>query len=89
MNSKALMAEFVATFALIFVGVGAIAVDAVSGGLSGLVGIALAHGLIIAVMVAATAATSGGHINPAVTTITAMITLCAGAVVICAIWRCR
>jgi aquaporin TIP len=33
----------------------------------GLVGIALAHGLTIAVMVSATAAISGGHLNPAVT----------------------
>lgn len=32
-----------------------------------LTGIALAHGLTIAVMVSATAATSGGHLNPAVT----------------------
>ena len=67
MNSKALVAEFIATFALIFIGVGSIAVDAMSGGISGLTGIALAHGLIIAVMVAATGAISGGHINPAVT----------------------
>lgn len=66
-NSKALIAEFVGTFALIFIGVGAITVDAMTGGASGLVGIALAHGLTIAVMVAATAAISGGHLNPAVT----------------------
>ena len=64
---KALVAEFIGTFALIFVGVGAIAADYISGGSSGLTGIALAHGLTIAVMVAATAAISGGHINPAVT----------------------
>ena len=64
---KALLAEFVGTFALIFVGVGAIAADHMTGGGLGLVGIALAHGLTIAVMVSATAAVSGGHINPAVT----------------------
>jgi len=67
MNTKALIAEFIATFALVFVGVGAIASDHISGGNSGLVGIALAHGLTIAVMASATAAISGGHINPAVT----------------------
>ena len=67
MNFKALIAEFVGTFALIFVGVGAIAADHISGGGLGLIGIALAHGLIIAVMVSATAAVSGGHLNPAVT----------------------
>ncbi|MFA5060117.1 MAG: MIP/aquaporin family protein [Candidatus Omnitrophota bacterium] len=67
MNFRALVAEFIGTFALIFVGVGAIAADALTGNRSGLVGIALAHGLTIAVMVSATAAISGGHLNPAVT----------------------
>jgi len=67
LNSKALIAEFIGTFALVFVGVGAIAVNAMTGGSSGLVGIALAHGLTIAVMVSAIMAISGGHINPAVT----------------------
>ena len=67
MNFKAYVAEFIGTFALIFVGVGAIAADHITGGASGLVGVALAHGLVIAVMVSATAATSGGHLNPAVT----------------------
>ncbi len=67
MNVKALIAEFIGTFALIFVGVGAIASNYIIGGQSGLVGIALAHGLTIAVMVSATAAISGGHFNPAVT----------------------
>ncbi len=64
---KAMIAEFVATFALVFVGVGSIAVDFMTAGNSGLVGIALAHGLTIAVMVGAIGAISGGHINPAVT----------------------
>jgi MIP family channel proteins len=67
MNIRALVAEFIGTFALIFVGVGAIAVNHLTGGASGLVGVALAHGLTIAVMVSATAAISGGHLNPAVT----------------------
>ncbi|HEU4928360.1 MAG TPA: aquaporin [Candidatus Krumholzibacteria bacterium] len=62
-----LIAEFFGTFTLIFIGVGAIAADHASGGALGLTGIALAHGLAIAVMVSATAATSGGHLNPAVT----------------------
>lgn len=55
------VAEFVGTFALIFIGVGAIYNEA------GLLGVALAHGLTIAVMVSATGAISGGHLNPAVT----------------------
>ncbi len=67
MRTKQFIAEFIGTFALIFVGVGAIAMDHHTGGKSGLVGIALAHGLTIAVMASATAAISGGHLNPAVT----------------------
>ncbi len=67
MNKNALVAEFIGTFALIFVGVGAIASNFITAGQSGLVGIALAHGLTIAVMVAATGAISGGHLNTAVT----------------------
>lgn len=67
MNAKALIAEFIGTFALIFVGVSTIAANEISDNAAGLVGIALGHGLTIAVMVSATAATSGGHINPAVT----------------------
>src|SRR4051794_4385960 len=55
------VAEFIGTFALIFVGVGAIYHNA------GLLAVALAHGLTIAVMVSATGAISGGHLNPAVT----------------------
>lgn len=66
-NIKPLVAEFVGTFTLIFIGVGAIAADNITGGKLGLTGIALAHGLAIAIMVTATAAASGGHLNPAVT----------------------
>src|SRR5882672_851305 len=62
---KRCLAEFIGTFALIFVGIGAIYhLGAVPGGL---LGIALAHGLAIAVMVSATGAISGGQLNPAVT----------------------
>ena len=67
MNQKALIAEFIGTFTLIFVGVGSIAASSIAGAQSGLVGIALAHGLALAVMITATAAVSGGHLNPAVT----------------------
>ena len=55
-------AEFVGTFALTFVGAGA-----VMTGIGGLVGVALAHGLVIAVMASAVGHISGGHFNPAVT----------------------
>lgn len=66
-NFKACVAEFIGTFTLIFVGVGAIAANQITGGASGLTGIAFAHGLAIAVMVSATMAISGGQLNPAVT----------------------
>jgi aquaporin Z len=56
-------AEFVGTFALVFIGVGSIAV---TGG-QNLVAIAFAHGLVIAVMASAVGHISGGHFNPAVT----------------------
>lgn len=59
-------AELVGTFALIFVGAGSIATAATIGDPS-LIGIALAHGLTIAVMVSAVGHISGGHFNPAVT----------------------
>jgi aquaporin TIP len=55
------VAEFIGAVALSFVGVGAFAVGA------GLVGVALAHGLVIAVMASAVGHISGGHFNPAVT----------------------
>lgn len=55
------IAEAIGTFALIFIGVGAINAN------PGLLGVALAHGLTIAVMVSATGHISGGHLNPAVT----------------------
>lgn len=62
---KQCVAEFIGTFALIFVGVIAIHNNTSSAGL-GLLGVALAHGLTIAVMVSATGWISGGHLNPAV-----------------------
>jgi aquaporin TIP len=55
------VAELVGAFALVFVGAGSIAVA------DGLVGVALAHGLVIAVMASAVGHISGGHFNPAVT----------------------
>jgi MIP family channel proteins len=63
---KQCVAEFIGTFALIFIGVGAIHNDQPGAGM-GLLGVALAHGLTIAVMVSATGGISGGHLNPAVT----------------------
>lgn len=65
--AKQCVAEFIGTFALIFVGVGVIANHSGLTSNAGLLAVALAHGFTIAVMVAATAGISGGHLNPAVT----------------------
>lgn len=61
-----MIAEAVGPFILTFAGVGAI-VAAAGGGAGGLVAVALAHGLALGIAVYATAAVSGGHLNPAVT----------------------
>jgi MIP family channel proteins len=61
------LAEGIAAFALVFAGCGAIVADARSPGSLGTVGVALAFGLVIMVMVYATGHLSGAHINPAVT----------------------
>jgi aquaporin Z len=54
-------AEFVGTFALILIGAGSLAYART------LTDVALAHGLVIAVMISAVGHISGGHFNPAVT----------------------
>ncbi len=69
-----LCAEFIGTFALVFIGAGAVIMESHTGmshlkipdGKVGLVGIALAHGLTLAAMIAALGSHSGGHFNPAV-----------------------
>jgi MIP family channel proteins len=61
---RRMIAEFIGTFALVFVGVAAIGVSPDKGG--GLLSIALAFGLTVAVMVSATGHISGGQFNPAV-----------------------
>jgi len=66
-----LAAELVGTFILTFIGAGSICTDqqlrAAGGAGIGLLGIAIAHGLALAIAVTATGHISGGHINPAVT----------------------
>jgi len=64
---RPLAAEFVATFAFVFIGAGAVIVDSARGAELGLVGIAIAHGLALSVLISMTMNISGGHVNPAVT----------------------
>jgi len=70
MNSlgKSCVAEMLGAFALSFIGAGAICMDAKMGAAGvGLLGIALAHGIILSIAVSGTMNVSGGHLNPAVT----------------------
>ena len=64
---KPLIAELIGTFAFVFIGAGSIITNTLTHGAIGLLGIALAHGLALSIMITVFAATSGGHINPAVT----------------------
>ena len=60
--STQLTAEFIGTFALIFIGAGTAAL-----GLRGFVGVAFAHGLVVATFASSYGPISGLHVNPAVT----------------------
>jgi MIP family channel proteins len=62
-----LLAEFIGTFAFVFIGAGAAAVVGDGVGLPGIAAIAFAHGLTIMVFAFAYGPVSGGHMNPAVT----------------------
>jgi len=61
------LAELVGTFAFFFIGAGAVVTDSYTHGGVGLIGVALAHGLVLSIMVSIFGAISGGHFNPAVT----------------------
>ena len=64
---RRLLAEFIGTFAIVYCGVGAIALT--SSGLlnGGLIGVAFGHGFAVMGMIYALGAVSGAHFNPAVT----------------------
>src|SRR3989442_942467 len=62
------LAEFLGTFYLCFAGIGAILCNTPAvGGMSGLLGIALAHGLALSIAVNVFGGESGAHFNPALT----------------------
>jgi MIP family channel proteins len=63
---RALVAEAIGTFALVFAGCGAIMVDTKTGAL-GHVGVAITFGLVIMAMIYAVGHISGAHFNAAVT----------------------
>ncbi|KAF3328776.1 putative aquaporin TIP4-3 [Carex littledalei] len=68
---RAVLAEVVLTFLFVFAGVGAaMAAGKMSGGgdtIMALSAVAIAHTLVVAVMISAGLHISGGHLNPAVT----------------------
>ncbi len=64
---RPLLAEFIGTFGLVFIGGAAVVMNADQNGVLGLGGIAFAHALVLSVMITATMNISGGHLNPAVT----------------------
>lgn len=63
---RRLAAEFLGTFVLVFIGCGAAILDAGNRGID-LLGVAVAFGVAVMVMVYAVGSVSGGHFNPAVT----------------------
>ena len=96
---RALIAETIGTFALVFAGAGAIMVDAKTHAL-GHIGVAISFGLVIMVMIYAFGHISGAHFNPAVSFAFALsrhspwsrvagywLAQCAGALVAAAILR--
>lgn len=67
-NYRKYLAEFLGTFALVFIGMSAVSINlATNGSALGLVGIALAHGLVLMSMIYALSHISGAHFNPAIT----------------------
>jgi aquaporin Z len=67
---RPLAAEFVGTLLFVFLGAGSVVALVAAGttpGSIGSLGVALAHGVAMAIIVSMTMSISGGHINPAVT----------------------
>ena len=67
-HTRALLAEIAGTFLFFVIGAGSIVTAFISAAPgTGLVAVAFAHGLALAIAVSAFGAISGGHFNPAVT----------------------
>src|SRR2546430_12450398 len=67
---RPLPAEFIGTLLFVFLGAGSVVAFIANGpttGSIGPLGVALAHGVGMAVIVSMTMSISGGHMNPAVT----------------------
>ncbi len=66
-NIRSFLAEFIGTFAIVWLAAGAVCVDAAMPGRLGGVGVALAYGVAVAMATYALGPVSGGHFNPALT----------------------
>jgi MIP family channel proteins len=64
---RPVLAEFVGTFLFVLVGTASVVANAGTNSGLGIVGVAAAHGVALAIIVTATMNISGGHLNPAVT----------------------
>ncbi|MEO7264297.1 MAG: aquaporin [Ferruginibacter sp.] len=64
---KKYIAEFIATFALVFCGTGAVTINEITNGSISHIGVAICFGLIVMIMIHVMGDISGAHMNPAVT----------------------
>jgi MIP family channel proteins len=61
------IAEVIGALALVFIGAGSVTILGSQPSIPGIIGIALAHGMVLAIMISNLGHISGGHFNPAVT----------------------
>lgn len=66
-RSPAVLAEFLGTFVLVFIGTGAVMVNQISQGAVTHLGISLVFGAIVSALIYTLGHISGAHLNPAVT----------------------